>query len=111
MKRLTVPELMRAAASVRRELEDEYPLVSRPFAEGLGAPLEEGLMPLPDGEPHYAQIIKADKIQAWEKDLLRFMDTQYPQVGQSIEETLRLTDENRELLKEALAAFTQGWEG
>ncbi len=43
-------ELMRAAASVRRELEDEYPLVSRPFAEGLGAPLEEGLMPLPDGE-------------------------------------------------------------
>jgi nitrous-oxide reductase len=29
-------------------------------------------MPLPDGEPHYAQIIKADKIQAWEV---------YPEVG------------------------------
>ncbi len=29
-------------------------------------------MPLPDGEPHYAQIIKADKIEAWEV---------YPEVG------------------------------
>ncbi len=29
-------------------------------------------MPLPDGEPHYAQIIKADKMQAWEV---------YPEVG------------------------------
>ena len=29
-------------------------------------------MPLPDGEPHYGQIIKADKIEAWEV---------YPEVG------------------------------
>ncbi|CUS01988.2 Nitrous-oxide reductase [Candidatus Promineifilum breve] len=29
-------------------------------------------MPLPDGEPHYAQIIKADKIEAWEV---------YPEIG------------------------------
>ncbi len=29
-------------------------------------------MPLPDGEPHYAQIIKADKIHAWDV---------YPEVG------------------------------
>lgn len=29
-------------------------------------------MPLPDGEPHYAQIIKADKIKAWDV---------YPEVG------------------------------
>lgn len=29
-------------------------------------------MPLPDGEPHYAQIIKADKLQPWEV---------YPEVG------------------------------
>jgi len=29
-------------------------------------------MPLPDGEPHYAQIIKADKIKAWDV---------YPEIG------------------------------
>ncbi len=29
-------------------------------------------MPIPDGEPHYAQIIKADKLQPWEV---------YPEVG------------------------------
>ena len=29
-------------------------------------------MPIPDGEPHYAQIIKADKLNPWEV---------YPEVG------------------------------
>jgi len=59
----------------------------------------------------FANQVPIEKMRPWETDLLRFMDTQYPQVGQSIEQTLKLTDENQAVLKEALAAFAQGWEG
>jgi F-type H+-transporting ATPase subunit alpha len=59
----------------------------------------------------YADKVPVEKMGLWERDLLRFMDTQYPQVGQNIEDTLRLTEENEAVLKEALNAFTQGWEG
>ena len=59
----------------------------------------------------YADKVLIEKIGAWERDLLRFMDTQYPQVGQNIEDTLRLSDENEAVLKEALSSFAQGWEG
>ncbi len=59
----------------------------------------------------YADRVPLDKMGQWESDVIRFLNTQYPQIGQSIIETNRLTEETQGLLKEALKAFTQGREG
>jgi len=74
-------------------------------------PLAHQVMVIYGGTNGYCDQAPLDKMRQWELDFLRHMDTQYPQVGKNIEETFRLTDENEALLKQALMAFTQAWEG
>jgi F-type H+-transporting ATPase subunit alpha len=63
------------------------------------------------GTRGYADRVPLDRMDQWEEDLIRYLDTQYPEIGQSIRETNRLTEENEAHLKEALQAFMQGWGG
>jgi F-type H+-transporting ATPase subunit alpha len=51
------------------------------------------------------------QVRRWEADFLRYMDARYPQVAKDVEERLILTEENEAVLKEALEAFNQAWEG
>jgi F-type H+-transporting ATPase subunit alpha len=63
------------------------------------------------GTRGYADQVPLDQMDQWEQDLIRYLDTQYPEIGQSIHDTYRLTEENEARLKEALQAFMQGWSG
>jgi F-type H+-transporting ATPase subunit alpha len=59
----------------------------------------------------YCDQVRLDQVGKWEKEMIRFMDTHYPQIIQSIDETLRLTEQNEALMKEALGSFNRGWQG
>jgi F-type H+-transporting ATPase subunit alpha len=61
------------------------------------------------GTRGYADRVPLDRMDQWEEDLIRYLDTQYPEIGQSIHETYRLTEQNEAHLQEALQAFMQGW--
>jgi F-type H+-transporting ATPase subunit alpha len=63
------------------------------------------------GTRGYLDKVPVDQVSSWEALLLQFMDTQYPQVGHGIMETFKLTEENEAILKEAIEAFSKGWEG
>jgi F-type H+-transporting ATPase subunit alpha len=63
------------------------------------------------GTRGYADKVPLDDMDRWEDDLLRYLDTQHPEIGHSIQETYRLTEENEARLQEALQAFMQGWGG
>ena len=60
------------------------------------------------GTRGYADKVPLDEMDRWEKDLLRYLDTQHPEIGQGIQETHRLGEENEARLKQALEAFMQG---
>ena len=72
--------------------------------------LSHQVMALYAGTHGHCDAVKIDAIGQWEGDFLRFMDTQYPHVGQDIEATHKVTEENEAVLKEALDAFNKGWE-
>jgi F-type H+-transporting ATPase subunit alpha len=63
------------------------------------------------GTQGYCDQVRLDQVGKWENEMIRFMDTHYPQVIQSIDETLRLTEQNEALMKEALGSFNRGWQG
>lgn len=63
------------------------------------------------GTRGYADKIPVEKMNRWETALLQFIDAQYPQISQSINDTFKLTEENEAVLKQALEAFSSGWEG
>lgn len=53
----------------------------------------------------YLKEISIGNISDFEKDLFEFIDTSHPDIISSITETKDLTQENEEMLKEALSAF------
>jgi F-type H+-transporting ATPase subunit alpha len=73
--------------------------------------LAHQVMTLYAGTHGYCDDVAIDKMGQWEKDLMQFMDTQYPQVGEDIAQTQKITEENEAVMKEALEAFNEGWEG
>lgn len=75
------------------------------------ASLARQVMALYSGTHGYCEEVEIGKMGPWEKDFLQFMDAQYPQVGQDIEQVLKLTEENEAVLQEALEAFNKSWTG
>ena len=73
--------------------------------------LSHQVMAMYAGTRGYCKSVPIDDMGRWEQGFLRFMDTQYPHVGQEIEQILRLTEENEAVLKEALEVYNQGWQG
>lgn len=71
--------------------------------------LEHQVIVLYAGTNGYADQVPLDRMRAWEQDLLRFMDTGYPEIGRKIAEEKRISEETERQLKEALEAFTRSW--
>ena len=71
--------------------------------------LESQVITLYAGTNGYADQIPIEKMRGWEQGLMRFMETSYPEIGRSIVQEKRITDETEARLKDALIAYNAGW--
>jgi F-type H+-transporting ATPase subunit alpha len=62
------------------------------------------------GTNGYADGVRVEKMAQWQADLLKFMDSSYPDVGKDIDEKKMITDGNRVNLTKALDAFLHSWQ-
>jgi F-type H+-transporting ATPase subunit alpha len=74
-------------------------------------------MSLPDqvivifaGTNGFADGVPLEKVAKWQSEMLRYMETSYPEIGKNITEKKTITDENREKLMKALDSFRTGWQ-
>jgi len=74
-------------------------------------------MSLPDqviamfaGTNGYADGVPVENMAQWQADLLKFMESSYPEIGKNIIEKKMITDDNRVNLTKALDAFRSGWQ-
>jgi F-type H+-transporting ATPase subunit alpha len=73
--------------------------------------LENQVIVLFAGTNGYADAVPVEKMRQWELDLVRYMETTYPEIGRNIEAEKRITDDNRAVLVKALDAFKVSWQG
>ncbi|MFZ5855887.1 MAG: F0F1 ATP synthase subunit alpha [Chloroflexota bacterium] len=73
--------------------------------------LENQVIVLFAGTNGYADAVPVEKMRQWELDLVRYMETTYPEVGKSITAENKITDDNRATLVKALEAFKVSWQG
>jgi F-type H+-transporting ATPase subunit alpha len=62
------------------------------------------------GTNGYADSVSIPNMAQWQADLLRFMESSFPEVGRDITDKRMITDSNRQNLVKALDAFTQSWQ-
>jgi F-type H+/Na+-transporting ATPase subunit alpha len=74
-------------------------------------------MSLPDqvivifaGTNGFADAVPLEKMAQWQAEMLRYMETSYPEIGREISEKKTITDETREKLMKALDTFRIGWQ-
>ncbi|UCH59342.1 MAG: F0F1 ATP synthase subunit alpha [Anaerolineales bacterium] len=72
-------------------------------------PLEHQVIVIYAGTRGYADKVSLENMRKWEQDLIRFMDTSYPEIGKDIVEKERITEDNETQLRVALEAFTNSW--
>jgi F-type H+-transporting ATPase subunit alpha len=58
----------------------------------------------------YADLVSVDKMAKWQVDLLKFMESSYPEIGRAIAEKKTLTDDIRADLTKALDVFRNTWQ-
>ncbi len=63
------------------------------------------------GTNGYADGVALDKMAQWQNDLIRYMETSYPEIGKDIVAKKTISDENRAALTKALDGFRAGWAG
>jgi F-type H+/Na+-transporting ATPase subunit alpha len=78
-------------------------------AQYVPVALENQVIVLYAGTRGYADTIQVSKISQWETDLIKYMNTNYPEIGADIAEQKRITPENEEKLKNALHIFHNTW--
>ena len=61
------------------------------------------------GTNGYADQVPVESMGAWQTELLRFMDSAYPEIGRELEERKIITDDNRARMVEALQTFHNTW--
>jgi F-type H+-transporting ATPase subunit alpha len=71
--------------------------------------LDHQVMILYAGTNGYLDQAPLDRVKEWQAAFLRFMDTQYPAVGQSILADKRISDDNEKKLRTALDEFSRSW--
>jgi F-type H+-transporting ATPase subunit alpha len=71
--------------------------------------LDHQVMILYAGTNGYVDKVPVERVSEWEAAFLRFMDTQYPGVGQSIMTEKRIMDENEKALRAAIGEFARAW--
>ena len=57
----------------------------------------------------YADKVALERMRSWEQAMLRFMDTNYPEIGRDIAAQKMITPENEQKLRKALDTFTSTW--
>jgi F-type H+-transporting ATPase subunit alpha len=62
------------------------------------------------GTNGYADQVPVTSMAQWQTDLLRFMESSYPEVGRDIVEKKAITDSNRQSMVKALDAFLHTWQ-
>jgi len=71
--------------------------------------LDHEVMILYAGTNGFLDPVPLDRVKEWQAAFLRFMDTQYPAIGQSILTEKRITDENEKKLRAAVQEFARSW--
>jgi F-type H+-transporting ATPase subunit alpha len=72
--------------------------------------LAEQVMIIYAGTNGYTDHVSGPQMEEYEEQVLRFLVTQYPEVGQAIEREGRISEDTEEKLKEALDLFNKSWE-
>jgi F-type H+-transporting ATPase subunit alpha len=72
-------------------------------------PLEKQVMILYAVINGHLDDIPVDKVNAFESEFYRFMETSHPEIGQTIAKTKELSTETEESLKKAIEEFKQGF--
>jgi F-type H+-transporting ATPase subunit alpha len=72
--------------------------------------LEEEVVALFAGTQGYADKVPVDRVNNWERALLRNMESSHPEILQDIAEKKEITDETEDKLREAIEAFRLGWQ-
>jgi F-type H+/Na+-transporting ATPase subunit alpha len=62
------------------------------------------------GTNGYADGVPLDKMAQWQADLIRYMETSYPEIGKDIVTKKTISDDNRAALTKALDGFRAGWQ-
>ena len=71
--------------------------------------LENQVIEIYAGTRGFADQIPLDRMAAWETALLRFMETNYPEIGKDIAARKQITPETEQKLRAALEAFMSTW--
>jgi F-type H+-transporting ATPase subunit alpha len=62
------------------------------------------------GTNGYADQVPVPSMPQWQADLLKFMESSYPEVGRDIAEKKMISDSNRQAMLKALDAFRNSWQ-
>lgn len=62
------------------------------------------------GTNGYADGVSLDKMAQWQHDLIRYMETSFPEIGKDIVAKKAITDDTRAALTKALDGFRAGWQ-
>ncbi len=71
--------------------------------------LAEQVIVLYAGTNGYADTVPLDRMKNWQADLLRWVESSYPQISKSIAADKRITTETEQELKNALSLFLSSW--
>ena len=74
------------------------------------AELENQVMVIFAGTNGFADAVPLDKMAQWQSDLIRYMESSYPEIGRDIVAKKTITDDNRAALMKALDGFRTGWQ-
>ncbi len=78
-------------------------------AQYMPMQLDQQVLILFAGTNGYTDGVPLERVKEWQAAFLRFMDTQYPAVGQSILAEKRITEDNEKKLRAALDEFGRSW--
>lgn len=73
--------------------------------------LENQVTVLFAGTNGYADQVPVEKMRQWETDLVRYVETSYPEIGKDIVARKMITEDSRAALSKALEAFKSSWQG
>ncbi|MCB0100901.1 MAG: F0F1 ATP synthase subunit alpha [Anaerolineales bacterium] len=62
------------------------------------------------GTNGFVDGVPLDKVTQWQSDLIRYMETSFPEIGKDIVAKKTITDDNRAALMKALDGFRAGWQ-
>ncbi len=74
------------------------------------ASLEHEVIVIYAGTRGFADKVPLEQMRRWELELVRFMESSYPEIGKDITEKKRISEENEARLRAALDAFTGSWQ-